>query len=509
MSRSFAPSVLAVAALSAVAPSAAGAPPDDPGDEPASAPAEPTEGGAPASDGPPTPGGDDDGPDAFSWQVNADTHVRLFQRALLPGPGGSVVEVATAAPFYQYARLRIDDLDVPWRKDSIDVELSAWGEAELGEIATERRGDGDVSVALVRHRFGVGDVTLGRQIVTGGAARFTRLDGVSVGATAPFGLGLDAYGGFRVLPRWTGAQGYQLLGSVADTLATHPEALAEPSREQYWLAGARAHYSYLRWISLGASFHEEHGGGGLARRDFGVDLRSDPLDELSIRGALLLDLDAVVPSEARLSVDAYPVRDLVVSASYGHAVPGSLISHESVFSVFSTDAYDEGGIEASYKPIPILTLGADGWIQGFVDGALGARGGATARISDDGISVTFGYRRVFEDSLDGSGFLGPAGYHGGRVAVGVEPLEHLRFTTEAHAYFYDTALGGRRSPSAPRGGEYGAGVSSSWMGTLTGRYEFVEPVALLLGGSVARTPYAEVDAQALLRLELGFHGGER
>src|SRR5947209_2051354 len=67
--------------------------------------------------------------DRFELSAQSDSYVQLFRRALLPGPNGSLVASDTAAPFYEYAAFRARDLDTPWRKDSLDLELALWGRA--------------------------------------------------------------------------------------------------------------------------------------------------------------------------------------------------------------------------------------------------------------------------------------------------------------------------------------------------------------------------------------------
>jgi len=64
-------------------------------------------------------------PDHFDLSVHGEMYGELFRRALLPGPSGSIVEADTVAPLYEYLSLRAQDIDAPWRPDSVDVELAA------------------------------------------------------------------------------------------------------------------------------------------------------------------------------------------------------------------------------------------------------------------------------------------------------------------------------------------------------------------------------------------------
>lgn len=427
--------------------------------------------------------------DAIRWRVSADSYARLFQRAPVPGPAGSLLENETAAPFYQHVLLQVDDVDVPWSADSTDVELAAWGSLEMATVGDDgRRVDGDITVARVRHRVGPAYVSAGRQIYAGGAARFVRFDGVSAGAETAFGLGVDAYGGFTVLPRWNARPGYQALGSASDTLLRDPNALPDPSRTDHWVAGTRAHYRFERYGELGLSFHEQQMDGALGRRNLGSDLRVAPIDEVTLRAHAIMDADATRLSEAKVLIDMIPRQGVDVGIGYFHAVPSLFMSRQSVLSVFSTSAYDEVGGDVAYSPWRSLTLGVEGWGQRFAEGDMGARAGARLRLRPDlreKPTLVLGYRRVVE--IDN-------GYHSLRAAVAVWPLPALLLSTESFTYLYDEPI---------------RGVTNSFVGVQSARYAFLEWLALTLSASIARTPYAEHDLQGLARLEVDTEGGTR
>jgi hypothetical protein len=427
--------------------------------------------------------------DQIHWRVSADSYARFFQRAPVPGPGGSVLQTQTAAPFYQHALLQVDDIDVPWAADSVDVELAAWGNVEMANAGTGgRRMDGDITVARVRHRYGPGYLSAGRQVYAGGAARFVRFDGLRAGAEAPFGLGLDAYGGFTVLPRWDARPGYYSLGSASDTLLKDPNALQDPSRTEHWVAGARAHYRYESLAELGVSFHEQQQDGAVGRRNLGGDLRVAPIDEVTLRAHTIMDVDATRLAEARVMVDMMPLKKVDVGIGYFHAVPALFLSRQSVLSVFSTSAYDEVGGDLAYRPWRFLTVGVEGWGQRFLEGDFGARAGANVRLRPDlpeKPTLVIGYRRVVE--FDN-------GYTSLRAAVAVSPMATLLLTTESFTYLYDEPI---------------RGVTNSFVGVQSARYAFLKWLALTLSGSVARTPYAEHDVQGLARLEIDVEGGQR
>jgi hypothetical protein len=93
------------------------------------------------------------------------------------------------------------------------------------------------------------------------------------------------------------------------------------------------------------------------------------------------------------------------------------------------------------------------------------------------------------------------GYHSTRVSVGVRPLDPLALAAESYLYFYD-------SPVRHAYGAVPLDTTVSWLGALSGEWTFTEWGAALLGGSIASTPYAKLDAQAITRLRLDFSWGD-
>ncbi len=433
------------------------------------------------------PGDGADG-DRMAITIGADTYLRLFERAALPGPGGSVVDTTLSAPLYQYASFRVADIDLPWQADSTDVELAAWGNVAMGESGDSRRVDGDITVASVRHRFGPAYARLGRQLSAGGAARLSHFDGAAVGVRLPFGLGADGYGGLTVLPRWNDRPGYHHLGSAADSLIRTPtpsapdaEFAPEPRRADHWLAGGRLYYSQPSLGQLGLSFHEQHEFEGLGRRNLGADLRVTPHDMVAAYGVALVDGDAWGLTEARFGVDVLPLKELALTAELLHATPALFLSRQSVLSVFSTDPFDEVGGGATVAVLEGLQLGAAGYGQRFGDGELGMRLRGHIRFVPGSLrrlTMRAGYHRVAESAN---------GYHAPRVALSYRIIDPLTLTADSYFYIYDTPI---------------RGVDTAWVGAANARWAALDDLSLLLGGSLSRTPYGSLDGQGIARLEL-------
>jgi hypothetical protein len=426
--------------------------------------------------------------DRYDLSVQSTTYVRLFQRSLLPGAGGAQIRTDTVAPLYQYVTLRALDVDAPWSEDSLDIELSGWGSAAVIAVERERDADadrlidGDITIANVRHRFGPAYVRIGRQIVVTGVSRFSQLDGVAAGGLADFGLGVDAYAGLTVLPRWAERPGYYHLGSAADSLLRQPDALPEPSRADNWMLGSRLFYKHATFGGAGVSFHQQTEAGAIGRRDVGVDLTLTPFSAVALTGDAFVDTDSSQLVEGRLLLDVEPSQKVDVAAEYRRAEPALFLSRQSVLSVFSTEGFDEAGAEVGYRPTSRLRLGAGGWLQVFGGEDTGVRAALSTGVVPDHrrrlmLGLTLG--RVSEREN---------GYWSGRASIRWQFLDPAWLTAEHYTYLYDSPI---------------RGIEASNVESVNAEYAATRQLRLLLGTSVVRSPYATLDAQTLVRVSYG------
>lgn len=417
--------------------------------------------------------------DRFELSAHAETYATLFRRAPLPGPEGALVETETAAPIYEYLQLRARNLDFAGQADTIDLEVSGWARVWPTETRFEGPLDGDLQTAAVTYHRGRGTARLGRQQFVGGAARFARFDGLSLGANLGAGLSAQAYGGLTVLPRYNERPGYYHLGSEADSLLRDPEAFEQP-RRGHWLAGARLNYGSPRW-SASASFHEQREQGELGHRNLGLDARGVLSPRASAAASAVLDADVLRLSDSRVWLDLEPLEPLALSVEYLHTEPALWLSRQSVLSVFSTDRFDEAGGIATLRFSPKLRLEGAGFVSLYDDHRPGVRGEGTLRVTPDALTVVrLSYVRVLAPSN---------GYHSLRSSVSRRLLTEFSATLEAYAYYYDHPIRGYRS-------------SAVYAGTLS--YEPRSRLSALWGASLSRTPYAALDAQSLLRLSYAF-----
>jgi hypothetical protein len=419
----------------------------------------------------------------YSLSVHGETHAELFRQALLPGAYGTVVGDETVLPVYQYVQLEARDSNIARRQTGFDMEAAAWWRTELGSAAGEPPLDSDVQTANVGYHHGPVTLRFGRQHVAGGAARYARFDGVAVDADLGAGFDATAYGGLTVLPRWNARRTFTYLGAAADSDLKDP-AWSSDTRERsaYSLGGAR-----LGWtapdVHAGISFHEQHEAGGLSRRTLALDATSQLSPIISVGASASAELEAERISEARAWIDAAPTKQLNLSLEWLHAEPALFLSRQSVLSVFSADAYDEGGARAVERASDRVTLEGGAWLELYTGSRPGARGELALRTLVDTAGATLirvAYARVLTPDN---------GYHSLRSTLTRRILRRLSGTLEAYAYLYDQAIHAYRT-------------STVYSETL--EYRPTGAIGLLWGASLVRSPYANLDLQTELRVAYDF-----
>lgn len=418
------------------------------------------------------------GADRFTVSARSQSYVQLFRRALLPGPGGALIESETLAPFYEYVSVRAKRLDLPWSVDSADIEMAGWvrGLPIGGRLDPEV--DGDVQTAFVTLRHRSLEARFGRQQVVGGAARFTRFDGLLVGVDSAAGLSGRAYAGFAVLPRWNERPYYLHLGSAADSLVRDASVTDELQRQRYWLGGAALAYR-ARAFDVSTSFHEQREDDVLARRSLGLDAHARLSSIVSVGGSGVLDVDSARMADGRAWLDLAGAAPLSLTFEYLHTEPALWLSRQSVLSVFSTSRFDEAGGAAALRFGRGSALEAAAFATLYDDHRPGARTDTTLRLSvGSRTGVRLGYRRVL---------AADNGYHAVRASLQQRLTSSLVGVLDSYQYLYDRDVAG-----------YGA--SSVYAGSVT--YASSESWSLLWGASLSRTPYAALEAQTLARLEL-------
>lgn len=422
--------------------------------------------------------------DTFAFQGSSETYLQLFQSALTPGPTGALVSTTTSAPATQYLSARAVAVDSPWHPDALTVEANTWGSLVIGDAYGEQHLDADITSLNVTYRAYGAFVKAGRQTFAGGAARFARFDGSTIGYQSDVGVGVEVYGGWTVLPRWDAQPGYHHLGSAADSLLKNPELSNNVDRSGYWLAGARLHYAYKDWGHAGLSFHEQQEASALGRRNAGADFSVSPLEELQLAGTAVWDVDAKNVADGRLWLTYSPVPHLSFNVEGLYSSPALFLSKQSVLSVFGGEQFQEVGGSVHHEPFSWLDFDLDGFVQIDDVNRPGSRAGVALRLrpsADAKLLLIFNGRRVKSHS-NGYWLL----RHAWRYRVAVP----WTLTTDLYGYFYDEAI---------------AGYNTSLVANTNVEWQFSAPGRVLAGTSVSSTPYAAADVQALVRAVFDWH----
>jgi hypothetical protein len=253
------------------------------------------------------------------------------------------------------------------------------------------------------------------------------------------------------------------------------------------------------------------------RQLFGADLDVTPVRWLGVTGDLALDLHAARLRSADLAFDVMPVELITVSAEYRHADPSLFLSHMSIFSVFSNEAYDSVGGAVHVEPLGWLGLHA-GYHHRFYS-HLAERVDAVGE-SSYGTEVDTGYEAVVGGAMRyGAGRAGTVvldyrrltegqtGLHQVRAGAVIPLLvEGLRAAVSAYIDIFDDPPGNLLEVDAVSG-------ATQKMGVLGDAGLFYGNGTIDAGGSFAAgaTPYAAHELRGMLKLiynfEVGFFEG--
>ena len=316
-------------------------------------------------------------------------------------------EAQTIAPFIALVGLNASDFAVGPVQD-VRIGVGAWGRVSL----TGEQSAGDVDLAFISGKVLEKrlTVTLGRQFRSGGAFRALHLDGGSVDVRLPGRLGLTVFGGAPVVPRFA---------TVAGDAA--------------W--GARAYWRFNWDTEIGASYFELWNRGYVARRDVGIDARTELFRRVRLSGSAVLSA-----LEGRLAEgDVSPivkVSDAVeVSAFFRHTSPDLLLPRTSILSVFAQTEQKQGGVGVLWFPSDRLSVGIDGRLISIPNDPFGYEvvGQGTLRPTKNTRATVEAVRLGLTDN----------GYTRVRLAGGAT-LGKLMFSLDLDGYWLDRAVNNTR-----------------------------------------------------------------
>jgi hypothetical protein len=428
----------------------------------------------------------------FEFTGRTVTNVQMFKRALLPGPNGAIVEDHFLAPIHQSLSAHAVGVDSPLGQDSLEVQIAAFGQVVPGADDAVQPATWDVSSAFIRQKWQRASLSLGRQVVAGGAARYARFDGGSLALGSRFGLQLQVYGGLTAMPRWNQRYGYHQLGQSYEDWSTNPDARLRIDRNDYWLAGVRAGWERPDIGSVHVSVHHQQEHDGPAQANMGFSGTLTKIQHLELSADALFSSEASRFSDLRLAalVDAIRSDDagLFVRAEVLHTVPSLLLSQASVLSVFSFEEITEAGGMLSAQLPHRVQVDASAYGQMYQEGSPGMRAELSAQFRLDDKDSFFA--RAELGRLDTS----DNGYWMLRASLGCRLPYDMKALGDAYFYRYDDEISGYRWSSF-----YAAHLAYQPDAAWNAR----------IGGSLTTSPYASFDLQALARVEYQFERSRR
>ncbi len=350
---------------------------------------------------------------------------------------------------------RADGTD--WLQD-VRIVARGWGRLTIGTSFDEHTTAGDVDSfflegrVLKRHLL----LRVGRQLTTGGAMRATQVDGITADGVIARGIGLQAWAGVPVQPRFAQAGGD-------------------------FITGGRAFWRQAFDSEVGVSYVYALRKGYLSRSDLGVDGSWTPVRPVTVSGLLQWNLaESGRLAEARLQALWQVDRKVQLVADVQRTEPDLFIDRSSIFAVFSEELRSEAGGEVVYRPLQPLSLEADyHWLK--VEGGHGYRTGARATYRTP-YGGSYGAELRLLDQPDN-------GYTLARV-FGIRKLKHdITVTLDLDAYWLQNEINATKH---------------SFVGTLTGGWAFLPNWEAMLAGSLGTTPYFERRSELIARVVYRF-----
>jgi len=361
----------------------------------------------------------------------------------------------TATPILERVGLSANAPDNAWVKD-IKFNVVGWGLADPSVLSGERVWAGDVDLAYVQgtvfnRRL---SLRLGRQLVVGGVVRATSIDGLSTELMIWRGIGLSAYGGVPVVPRFAVARGDAI-------------------------AGGRAFWRKSIDTEVGVSFIELLDHGFTSRQDLGVDGRYAPSSAWTFNALAMWSLAESRFAEGEVKARWQPRLNLELTALYRRTSPDLFISRGSIFSVFAEEHRDEAGGGVFWKPERWVGLYADAralWVDG--GNGVDAVGRATFNL---GVSTLGAELRRLSEPVNG--------YSQTRVWA-VRPLSRtLSLSGDVSGYWFNHSIN-----SVPR----------SFSITASTNYAFAPGWRAVVSGIFGDTPFYSSRFEIIGRLAFDF-----
>lgn len=274
-------------------------------------------------------------------RVREDTVIRWTSRYSLTA---EETQTSTDRQFWRrvdqlplYTRLSLDATHLAG--DHVDVHIGAWAGLDLRLPEDPTPVGGDFAVAWAEARLGPLAVWGGRRFVPWGPPGGLHLDGGGLGLRHASGIQLELVAGRPVTPSYESPVGAQA-------------SYEGPTGA----AGARVGYADPGKVALSLSYVERWAEGILADRIVAADASWSPLPFVDVRGNLVLDATGVGVEQGGADLLIVATPTVVVDVAYAHVEPRRLLPAWSILSVFASSLYEEGGVGATWRALPMLSL---------------------------------------------------------------------------------------------------------------------------------------------------------
>lgn len=315
----------------------------------------------------------------------------------------------------EFVNLSMRAIDVPGVQD-LRLQLSAWATGGVVGGPTEGVLIGDVQLltlsgSLFDHHL---NIVLGRQLISGGAARVLQLDGVNFVVAIAGGVGFNAYIGAPT-PSPLGT------GDAIDAYFTAPSVNRGVVPLGDFAFGGRAFWRPSYSSEIGISFNEVLNSDVVARQDLGVDMRFAILPTLALSASGIFSLAEmqVADTQVSLSWQILPTLELGVKGQY--SIPELSLPLTSMFTVFAYPERTAVGASLFWQVFAPLSIYGE-YQQLWVDGGDG---------NEADLRVTYRIARKANVGLDARLLLVPVnGYTGLRGFYAQSLTDTLRLSAD-------------------------------------------------------------------------------
>ncbi len=271
----------------------------------------------------------------------------------------------------EFVGLSLRGIDVPGAVEDLRFQLSGWVTAATINGPSQELLAADATLLFLQASFFHRHLTLtvGRQLISGGAARVLQLDGLNATVLIGKGFGVSGYVGAptRAPP---------VAGPGVDAYVQAPTVTRGVVPLGNFAFGGRAFWSPTYGTEVGISYNEILNSGAIARQDLGIDAHVGILSNLSLTASGVLSLVELRVADAQLGLSwqLLPTLELFVNGT--RSEPDLYLPLTSIFTVFAYTERTAVGGGAFWKALPRLSFyGA--YNQLWVDGGSGNQGDLT------------------------------------------------------------------------------------------------------------------------------------